>query len=125
MQKGIVIHILIVIHCILMLTSCEYDYIKPIKPAPIQDTVSFTDDIIPIFENSCNAGCHETGGYSPDLSPDNAYSSIINGNLVDTLNPESSEIYIKLVGTGSHDGRSDINQRSLILGWIQQGAKNN
>ncbi len=125
MQKGIVIHILIVIHCILMLTSCEYDYIEPVKVSA-EDTVSFSNDIIPIFENSClGGGCHSTGGISPDLTSTNAYNELFAKNQIDTLNPASSVLYEKIISTGSMKNYTTPTEVNLILEWIKQGAKNN
>ena len=105
-----------------MFTGCDYNYLR--YPAPAE--VNFSDDIIPIFDKSCNmSGCHNGSGPSPDLTPANAYVDLFANNLIDTIAPESSKLYIKLVGPGTHDGRSDGTQRNYILAWIQQGAKEN
>ena len=97
----------------------------------ITRTVSFKNDIIPIFSNSCSlSGCHATGGHVPDLSNDKAYTSLINGKYVDKDKPETSIIYGRLTGKispsmplGGTSNPSNIN--ALMLAWIKQGAKDN
>ena len=95
----------------------------------ITRTVSFAGDIIPIFNNSCNtSGCHSAGGKSPDLSASNAFTSLTNGNLLNTSNPQNSELYLWMTGKkGTPMPVSGINKdyNSLILAWIKQGAQNN
>lgn len=95
----------------------------------ITRTVYFTADIIPIFNNSCNStGCHNSGGKSPDLSAANAYSSLTNGNFINTEDPESSELYQWMTGKrGTPMPVSGINKNynALVLAWIKQGAQNN
>ncbi len=92
-------------------------------------TVSFTQDLVPIFNASCNSsGCHNAGGKAPDLSPVNAYSSLTNGGYVNTGDPEGSELYLWMTGKrGTPMPTSGINPdyNSLVLAWIKQGALNN
>jgi hypothetical protein len=107
-----------------VLASCTDYVIKPAKVV-VPDSVKFNANIIPIFNASCNhAGCHATGGHSPDLSPPNAYTSLIYFGYVDTENPEASILYQKIT-TGSMKGNATDQDRELILKWIQQGALNN
>jgi hypothetical protein len=97
----------------------------------ITKTVSFKKDIIPIFNKSCNvAGCHNTGGKSPDLTADKAYTALVNGKYFDTKSPDQSVLYLFLTGKktpqmpmGGPSNPSSINQ--LVLAWVKQGAKNN
>ena len=97
--------------------------------AEITRPVSFNNDIISIFNQSCNSsGCHSTGGIKPDLSVANAYNSLINGNYVNTSNPESSELYLWMTGKKAIPmPTSGINKdyNALVLAWIKQGAQNN
>lgn len=88
----------------------------------IDDTVKidFITEILPIFDNDCKI-CH-SGGREPNLSAENAYNSIIEGNYVDTLNPESSIIYNILLPSGTHNGRTTTGNIDKILVWISQGA---
>lgn len=95
----------------------------------ITRTVSFSQDIIPIFNKSCNtSGCHSTGGQSPNLSASTAYNSLNIGNYISKSTPESSIIYLKMTGKrGTPMPVSGINKdyNALILAWIKQGANNN
>ena len=107
-----------------ILTSCTDYVIKPTKVV-VPDSVKFNANIIPIFNTSCNhAGCHSTGGHAPDLTPKNAYTSLIYYGYVDTDTPETSILYQKIT-TGSMKGNATDQDRELILKWIQQGASNN
>ncbi|MEO7264890.1 MAG: hypothetical protein ABIW38_08260 [Ferruginibacter sp.] len=91
--------------------------------------VSFANDIIPIFNSSCNtAGCHNTGGKSPDLSASNAFTSLSNGGYFNAAESQSSELYLWMAGKkGTPMPVSGINKdyNALILAWIKQGAQNN
>lgn len=97
--------------------------------AEITRPVTFSQDIIPIFSNSCSlTGCHVTGGKTPDLSTANAYNSLTVGNYYNTTIPESSTIYLWMTGKKSTPMPvSGINKdyNALVLAWIKQGAQNN
>ena len=68
------------------LTSCEWKQIEPIDVLP--ENVSFSNDVIPIFTQSCNSvGCHNSGGISPDLSEENAFNVLTTGNMLNIDNP--------------------------------------
>jgi len=91
--------------------------------------VSFANDIIPLFNKSCNAsGCHSSGGIAPDLTVSNAYTSMQNGNYINTQAPENSELYLWMTGkkgTPMPTDGSNKDYNSLVLAWIKQGAQNN
>lgn len=117
---------MILIPLVFFLSSCEYEWIQPEK-VPVPDELSFSTDIMPIFNNGCNTNvCHGAGGTPPDLSEGNAYSSLINEGFVDVDLPEASMLYTCMLTGGSmapyvqRPGDADI-----ILAWIQQGANNN
>ena len=68
----------------ILLSGCLYNFIIPEEVTPPIDPenpdapqISFSADIIPIFNdnNNCTA-CHKTGGTNPDLTAENAYVSI-------------------------------------------------
>lgn len=123
-SKGTLSWISVSALCCLLLASCTDYVIKPAKVV-VPDSVKFNANIIPIFNASCNKpGCHATGGHAPDLSPANAYTSLIYFGYVDTDTPENSIIYQKIT-TGSMKGNATDQDRELILKWIQQGALNN
>lgn len=95
----------------------------------ISGPVSFTNDIIPIFNKNCNiSGCHSAGGIAPDLSVTNAYNSLSNGGYINLSEPKSSELYLWLSGKkGMPMPTSGVNKDyySLVLAWIKLGAENN
>lgn len=107
--------------------SCEYEEIVP--PSTLPENVSFSMDIIPIFNQSCNAiGCHSVGGISPDLSEANAYTDIFDENLVDLSNAENSILYKRMTDVQSPMPMSGIlseTQTNKVLVWIREGAQNN
>jgi hypothetical protein len=110
----------------LQMGSCKYDVFTD---SIVTETVSFRNDVIPIFNQSCNsAGCHNAGGIKPDLSPANAYDALISGGYIDNGNPENSELYLWMRG----DRRlpmplsgPNASYNSIVLAWISQGAQNN
>lgn len=107
------------------LASCEYEWIEPEK-APIPDNVSFTSDVMPIFDNGCNTNvCHGPGSTPPDLSADNAYDALIGGGYVNTDTPESSTIYTSMTSGSMVPYVQNAGDPDIILAWIKQGAKNN
>lgn len=85
------------------------------------EQIDFATTILPIFASDC-ASCH-SGSQSPKLTAAEAYNSLINGNFVNTVDPESSIIYIKFQTSGTHVGRTNQANLANILVWIQQGAK--
>ena len=87
--------------------------------------VSFSGDILPILNTSCNiTGCHSAGGITPDLSVANAYTSL--GSYVNIVDPKSSVIYLWMTGKkGTPMPVAGINKdyNALVLAWIKQGAQ--
>lgn len=126
MKSRILKHLFLLMAGVLFFASCEYEYIVP-EEVVLPDVVSFTDDIIPIFDSSCNTtGCHTAGHFAVDLTPDNAYSDLFAKNMIDVDNPADSPLYTKLIEVGgTHDGRSTPAQQQLILKWIEEGAEDN
>jgi len=107
-----------------MLASCEYDSVEPVEIDPDTE-ISFKDDIIPVFNESCNSsGCHATGDWAPDLTTENAYEALFAGDFIDTTNPENSDLY-KAMNSGSMTTYSTPGDTQLILTWIEQGADDN
>jgi hypothetical protein len=110
---------------ILGMASCTYhtyEYVEPETP----DTVSFSNDIITIFDQRCNnPGCHSSGGIPPDLTESRAYIDLTFGGYVDTANAEASELYRVINAGGSMENYATDQDRALILKWIEQGAQNN
>lgn len=115
----------------LLVGGCSYNFIVPeeiivIDPEdPNAEQISFSASIVPIFNAKCIA-CHKTGGQTPDLSSANAYASINSTRYLNFSSPTDSKIYTrpKPSNTDSHRKYSEA-EAALVLGWIQQGAKNN
>ena len=97
--------------------SCEKVILEPEE---FNETVSFQDDIIPIFNDKCVA-CHN-GGRAPDLRPDQAFDALTSNGYVNTQDPEMSELYTILFE--SHSTRATPLEKQKILAWIKQGANN-
>lgn len=110
-----------------LVSSCEYDWIEPTKTpdVPTPDTVSYSLNIQPIWNASCNmSGCHSNNGWDPILTAEKSYNELMNNGWVNIAVPTDSEIY-KVIKTGSMSQYSNSANNALVLKWIQQGAKNN
>jgi len=117
-----------------LFTGCLYNFIVPEPELPIDPDdpnapeVSFSADIIPIWNNNNNCtSCHKTGGTNPDLTADNAYQSVNNSNYINQSSPEQSKIYlVPHPDEGGHSQKKyTSNQADMVLLWIKQGAQNN
>jgi hypothetical protein len=103
--------------------SCQYDWIEE---EPVPESVSLAVDIIPIFISGCNSSvCHGSGGVKPDLTAENAYTSLFEENQIDLTVPENSILYKKMATGGSMNKYTSLGDSDLVLKWIQQGALNN
>lgn len=114
---------------LLLIVGCYKDKTVILDAAEVTRTVSFAEDIVPIFNSSCNAsGCHNSGGKSPDLSAGNSYNALISGNYIDKGAAENSVLYQWMSGKRSLPmpvGGANKEYNALILAWIKQGANNN
>jgi hypothetical protein len=115
---------------ILLLIGCYKDKTVIIdNTEEITRTVTYANDILPIFNKSCNiSGCHSSGGIKPDLSAVNAYNSLTVGNYFNTTAAANSTLYLWMSGKkGTPMPTTGINKdyNALVLAWIKQGAKNN
>ena len=104
-------------------SSCEWEKVEPLDPTDLPDIVSLSEHIQPVFDANC-IQCHG-GSTTPDLRIENAYFDLINGNYIDTDNPENSYLYQKISGNGSMALYANDYERALILKWIEQGAEEN
>ena len=112
----------------LTLSGCYYDEVVPEVIDPGNE-ISFSGDLIPIFNASCNtAGCHSPGAVAPDLTAANAFNALVNGSYIDVGNPEASELYQWVKGNRAISmplsGEDPVISSSVLI-WIQQGALNN
>ena len=113
----------------LAVSSCYYDEVlEPLEPA-VTGEVSFSKDIVPLLNKSCNtSGCHNTGGIKPDLTAAKAYDALTIGNYISVSSPENSELYQWIRGkrgTPMPLSGPDATINAAVLAWIKQGAKNN
>ncbi len=101
------------------------------QPNPSPNSVSFSKDVYPILNNSCQV-CHNPNGVAKGtkfIVSDTAgtYNSVL--GLIDTANPANSKLLKKATNQDSHGGGQVIAPNSdsynTILQWIQQGASNN
>ena len=130
-KSSFFIFLVVICASMAMLTSCEYDIVRP-EPAPIViiippgqvDTISFVQDIIPIFNASCNS-CHAAGAIPPDLSPAGAFGALNAGGYLVAGKPADSKLYNDMKPGGVMASYSTPAQLSLISRWITAGAKNN
>ena len=115
---------------LLVMNACYDDEVLPVdKPVGDIGNVTFSADIIPIFNASCNVtGCHSSGGQKPNLTAVNAFTSLTNGGYINKTNPETSLIYqwmIGDVGTPMPPSGSNATYNAKVLKWIELGALNN
>lgn len=113
-----------------LFSGCAYNFIVPEPEGPIDPDrpVSFSAEIIPIWNNNNNCtSCHKTGGTNPDLTPDKAYQSVNNAKYINHTTPEESSIYLTPhpVESGHSQKKYTTAQANTVLLWIIQGAKNN
>ena len=109
-----------------IVNACYYDEVIVFQGLPTN--VSFKNDVAPILSSNCTiTGCHDAvSAHSPSLVQENAYSALINGNYVNTIDPEKSKIYMEISAGGMPpSGPLSTNNQKIILGWIAEGAKNN
>jgi hypothetical protein len=104
---------------VLLSWACEKVTLDKVQ---VQGEVKFTQDILPIFTNSC-IGCHN-GTVNPDLRADKAYNALVNGDYLNTLEPDQSKIYKQLTTNSSHLSKATELDKAKILQWITLGANN-
>ena len=111
---------------LMLLVSCEYEFIEVESPREPGDTTSFAQEVAPIFVTDGCTACHN-GGLAFDLTALNAYYSIKTNELVVPFNTEGSIIYTyPHPQTGEHHSRYKSNSHSnTIYNWIMQGALDN
>ena len=105
------------------LWACEYETIIPIV-VEVPDNVKFSEQVAPIFKDVGCTVCH-AGGTKPNLKQAEAWDALVSGGFVDTDNPESSGLLVKI--NEGHATSVDLSaeQKAYILKWITEGAKNN
>lgn len=113
--------------------SCTYEKAQLNISCDIPQQVSFSNDIIPVFNQHCNtAGCHS--GASPtaglNLDPATAYTQLMHpgSGYIDTITPKYSVLHASMNDASNPmppTGKLDKCTLDLIYKWIEQKAKNN
>jgi hypothetical protein len=128
-NKKVIIASILFCTIVLVLAGCYKDKTVVTATQEITRTVTFSQDIIPIFNKSCNiSGCHSTGGQTPNLTEASAFNSLTIGGYINKDIPESSILYLKVSGqkgTPMPPSGANKDYEALILAWIKQGANNN
>jgi len=98
-------------------------------PAPVTATVSFANDVMPIFSASCNT-CH--GGDQTKAGLDlTTYTSLMAGSMQGAVifpGSPSQSVLVQQVADGEMPKRGDkltAEQVQIISDWIAAGAPNN
>ncbi|MBT8273832.1 MAG: cytochrome c [Bacteroidia bacterium] len=105
--------------------SCYYDTFLELD-IPIDEIVSYSNDIQPIFTASC-ISCHDGMTADPDLREGSSYNMLV-PQYVTAFESENSSLIDNLPGNnhpvdiGFSLSDEDI---ALIEAWIDQGAEDN
>jgi len=103
---------------LVILFSCEKETLEPYEFA---GDVSYSSDIIPIFESKC-IGCH-AGNREPNLITGEAYESLRSGNYL-TPADESALLFSGMTAD-DHPVKPSEEEKQKILKWIKDGAPEN
>ncbi len=125
-MKNKITHIGLLVLCVFMLSlnACKHEPVAPIiDESTIPSNICFNEEILPLMQSNCAySGCH-AGNQDPDLS---TYNGIM--DLVKPGNPKGSRLYEFAIGSQmppSPKTPLNLQQVTLIYGWIKQGALNN
>ena len=95
------------------------------------DSVYFNQQILPILTSNCAmSGCHDVASHEEGVILNN-YQNTRNTGQISLSNPANSKLY-KVLNDNDPEDRMPpapmsalpVEQRALILKWIQQGAQN-
>jgi hypothetical protein len=129
MKRRTIIYLIVPFILIIVLNACYRDIISPgSDPNGPPQYVSFSGDLIPIFNANCNSsGCHDdVPSHAPSLVPEKAYSAITTGGFINTAVPTESKIYVVCkTGQMPPTGALKASDTQKILDWIRNGAPNN
>ncbi len=109
--------------CLFFLTGCYSDVIEE-EYLDENTEISFSGDVIPIFENSC-ISCHGSNYASPVLTAEKAYESLTSGGFINTEDPETSILVEQLSDDHPYKGAVTDKELQMIVLWIKQGAYDN
>lgn len=112
--------LVVLVSALLSVNSCRHDGI----PAEELEQVCFTEQILPIFQNSCGTtGCHDSKSAHHGLVYTD-YASIMKS--ITPGNASKSKAYQAMTSTFEimpPDNPLPQDKRTLIRIWIEQGAK--
>jgi uncharacterized membrane protein len=126
-NKGIKKYLLFGVFCLsVVFSSCQWESVlEQVEPElpPDDEEIRFATDIQPIFTDKC-VTCHAST--NPVLTAGSAYNNLIDGDYVNTSDPENSVLYVTIL-SGHPGGSSSASgtERALILRWIEEGAQDN
>lgn len=128
MKRKIIITTALLCGTVMYFTSC---YKNKADITPPDYTVSFTNDIVPIF-TSGPCGCHNTVNYAASLGSNsavrfsNGHYKNVDTVLYDVILSKSGLMATWAAGTTKHPGGGDVFltplEAQLITNWIAQGA---
>lgn len=119
--------LLSVILIFLAFQSCE-KYV--ILPPEVDEDVTFSGTIQPIFSSKC-AACHNGTGHPLNLSEGSAFAALQSytpeqdGQIINTTVPEESVLYTMALNSAHGFFTLSAKQEAQILKWIQDGAPDN
>lgn len=121
---------------LLLVFACKHQTIIPEEPIDTgvpcnPDSVYFNAQILPILASNCTqSGCHDAQSHKEGIILDN-YANVRATGEINLGNPSKSELYKVLNDTDPNDrmppapqAALPLEQRALILKWIEQGAQN-
>jgi hypothetical protein len=104
---------------LMLVNSCQHEGI----PADQMTPICFTEEVLPIFQNSCGTtGCHSSGGGHGYNFTD--YSGIM--KAITAGNADKSKAYQAITSTFQlmpPNNALPASKRTIIRLWIEQGAK--
>lgn len=116
---------------LLLAAGCVYDVDEPREIPDFEDAepISFSEDVIPIFEAGClGGGCHDQGAVPPYLSAEVAYEDLFARDQINLEVPEESILYLRMIDKSRPMPPSGLLPQKdvmTVLGWISQGAEDN
>jgi hypothetical protein len=119
--------------CSIIFYSCTYDIAEDLPCDNIPESVSFSNDILPLVRSHCSTpGCHSGNdpGGNLNLEDSQAYNELWKPGrgYINTAKPNFSVLYSQMISVSQPmppTGRLSACKTNLILRWIEQGAKNN
>ncbi len=100
------------------------------KKDQVPEEVSYSNDVYPILNSKCSS-CHGQGGPASStrfkLTGDANQDYEVIKSLIDTQNPEESQLLQKGGGKIAHGGGAALSsdEYNTVKAWIQKGAQKN